>query len=63
MINKTYSKTLHECVELVFKLNYQVQQLELYFVNSAYFLLSSAQGKMGKTQSQAQEVRGCEWLF
>lgn len=55
MINKTYSKTLHECMGLVFKLNYQVQQLELYVVNSAYFLLCSAQGEMGKMQTQAQE--------
>lgn len=45
---------------LVFKLNYQVQQLELYVVNSAYFLLCSAQGEMGKMQTQAQE--GLMWM-
>lgn len=40
--------TWHECMELVFKLNYQVQQLELYVNKYAYFLLCSAQGNMSK---------------
>lgn len=53
-------------MELVFKTNYQVQQLELYVVNYAYFLPCSAQGKMGKMQSVAQSQEAmvcCEWLF
>ena len=67
-IRKTSSNTLtsYECMELVFKLNYQVQQLELYVVNYAYFLLCSAQGKRGKMQSLAQSQEAmicCEWLF
>lgn len=53
-------------MELAFKLNYQAQQLELYIVNYAYFLLCGAQGKMGKMQSLAQSQEAavcCEWLF
>lgn len=41
-------------MELTLKLNCQVQQLELYVVNYAYFLVCSAQRKMGKMQSLAQ---------
>lgn len=67
-INKTSSNTLasHECMKLVFKLNDQAQQLELYIINYAYFLLCGAQGKMGKMQSLAQSQEAmvcCEWLF
>lgn len=59
-IHKTSSSTptLHECMEIVFKLNYQVQQLQLYVVNYAYFLLCSAQGKNEqKMQRLAQPGR------
>lgn len=67
MINKTSNTfTLYECMELVFKLNYQVQQLELYAVNCAYLLFCSAQGKMGKMQSLAELQEAmvlCEWPF
>lgn len=40
----------HECMELVFKLIYQVQ---FYVVNYAFFLLCSARGKMSK------KCKGC----
>lgn len=68
MINEISSNIVasHECVELIFKLNDQIQQLELYIVNYAYFLLCSAGGEMGKMQSLAQSREApvcCEWLF
>lgn len=60
-ICKTSSSTptWHECMELVFKLSYQVQQLELYVVNYAYFLLCSAQGKMSKKCKGWLSLGGC----
>lgn len=60
-IHKTSSSTptWHECMELVFKLSYQVQQLELYVVNYAYFLFCSAQGKMSKKCKGWLSLGGC----
>lgn len=59
-IHKTSSSTptWHECMELVFKLSYQVQQLELYVVNYAYFsILQCPRKNEQKMQRLAQPGR------